>query len=207
MKKCCKCEELKEVCFFGKYNKSKDGLRGECKQCRKKYYSLNKKQIIEKVKDYYIVNKEKISEYQKQYYFINKIKLDNYKNEYIQNNKEKVKNRINEYTVNKRKTNILLKLKHNYRNRTNHAFNKKSYSKNSKTMKMLGCDWEYLKKYIENKFTNGINWDNYGEWHIDHVIPLSSANNEKELIDMCHYTNLQPLWAKENLSKGNKINN
>ena len=48
-------------------------------------------------------------------------------------------------------------------------------------------------------------WDNYGEWHVDHIIPLSSAENEIELIELCHYRNLQPLWAKENLMKKDKI--
>jgi hypothetical protein len=64
-----------------------------------------------------------------------------------------------------------------------------------------------LKKYIESKFKEGMSWDNYGVygWHLDHIIPLSSAKNEEELKSLCHYTNLQPLWAFDNLSKFNKI--
>jgi hypothetical protein len=50
-----------------------------------------------------------------------------------------------------------------------------------------------------------MSWENRDEWHIDHIIPLSSANSEEELYKLCHYTNLQPLWAEENIKKSNKI--
>ena len=85
------------------------------------------------------------------------------------------------------------------------AFKSKGYSKNTKTQKMLGVDWEVCRAHIERQFTKGMNWDNYGEWHIDHIIPLASAKNEKQLIKLCHYRNLQPLWAEDNMSKSNNI--
>jgi hypothetical protein len=66
---------------------------------------------------------------------------------------------------------------------------------------MLGAPYEVAKSHIERQFTKGMTWANHGEWHIDHVIPLASADNEAELINLCHYTNLQPLWAKDNLVK------
>ena len=50
-----------------------------------------------------------------------------------------------------------------------------------------------------------MNWDNYGEWHIDHIKPLSLAKNELDVIELCNYKNLQPLWALENIIKGNRI--
>ena len=70
---------------------------------------------------------------------------------------------------------------------------------------ILGCDWITAHNYLECRFTEGMNWNNYGEWHIDHIIPLASAKSNEELITLCHYTNLQPLWAFDNLSKGSKI--
>jgi len=73
-----------------------------------------------------------------------------------------------------------------------------------RTKDMLGCSWEDLFKHIENKFQRGMSWENRGEWHIDHIIPLSSAKNQEEIEKLCHYTNLQPLWASENLQKGKK---
>lgn len=101
---------------------------------------------------------------------------------------------------------ILENLKDLLRNRTYQAFKNKGYSKNSKTQEMLGVDWETCKAHIERQFTKEMNWDNQGEWHIDHIIPLASANTEQELKKLFHYSNLQPLWAKDNLSKSDSIN-
>ena len=92
------------------------------------------------------------------------------------------------------------------RSRTYSAFKNKGYKKNSKTQEMLGVDWEVCKAHIERQFTKDMTWDNQGEWHIDHIIPLSSANTEEELKKLCHYSNLQPLWAVDNLIKSAKIN-
>jgi hypothetical protein len=74
-------------------------------------------------------------------------------------------------------------------------------------LEIVGLSSEELKIYIESKFLEGMTWENYGlhGWHIDHIIPLSSVKTEDEIIKLCHYTNLQPLWAKDNLSKHNKI--
>ena len=70
---------------------------------------------------------------------------------------------------------------------------------------MLGVEWEVAKQHIGRQFTKGMNWDNHGDWHIDHIIPLASAKTPERLKQLCHYTNLQPLWAKENISKSDKI--
>ena len=78
------------------------------------------------------------------------------------------------------------------------------YKKNSKTEQILGCTFDRFKKHIEDRFKSGMNWLNHGEWHIDHKKPLALANTQQELIELNHYSNLQPLWASENLSKGSK---
>jgi hypothetical protein len=80
------------------------------------------------------------------------------------------------------------------------------YKKTTKTFSILGAEYEIVKLHLENQFKNGMTWENHGEWHIDHIIPMSSAKNEDELYKLNHYTNLQPLWAKENLQKGAKLN-
>jgi hypothetical protein len=66
----------------------------------------------------------------------------------------------------------------------------------------LGCSLVKLKEFIERQFTEGMSWLKYGQWEIDHVIPLSAARSKEELVKLCHYTNLQPLWKRENLVKG-----
>jgi hypothetical protein len=72
---------------------------------------------------------------------------------------------------------------------------------------VLGIDWDDLLKYFEDRFYGGMTWENYGYrgWHIDHIIPVCSAKTYDEMVKLCHYTNLRPMWAKDNLSKGNKI--
>jgi hypothetical protein len=69
----------------------------------------------------------------------------------------------------------------------------------------LGIDYDELKIYFESLFTEGMSWDNIGIWHIDHIIPLSTAKTEEDVIRLCHYTNLQPLWGEDNIKKGDKI--
>jgi hypothetical protein len=79
------------------------------------------------------------------------------------------------------------------------------HDKELSSKEYLGCDMETLKKHIEQQFTEGMTWDNYGEWHIDHITPLKYNNPSlEEVIERLHYTNTQPLWAEDNLSKGNR---
>ena len=74
-------------------------------------------------------------------------------------------------------------------------------SKNKSTPKYLGCSIDELKKHLESKFKEGMSWENMGEWHIDHIIPLCSATDEEEIYRLCRYRNLQPLWRWENSKK------
>ncbi len=81
----------------------------------------------------------------------------------------------------------------------------KNITKNNKTFEIIGCTPQELKQHIENKFTEGMKWELIGRYiHIDHIIPLCSANTEEEIYKLCHYTNLQPLWCDENYKKGSK---
>ena len=91
------------------------------------------------------------------------------------------------------------------RARTCGAFRQHGFKKGTKTGDMLGCEWGFLKAHIEAQFTEGMSWGNRRLWHIDHIIPLASAKDEATLVRLCHYSNLQPLWKKDNQSKGAKM--
>lgn len=109
----------------------------------------------------------------------------------------------NQYLYKKQRleTDLLYKLKLRIRSRLGRI----KYNRSKRTVDWLGCSIADLKIHLEKQFQPGMSWDNYGEWHIDHITPLASAKNEDEVLLLCHYTNLQPLWAKDNLLKGDKI--
>ena len=106
-------------------------------------------------------------------------------------------------------TNIQHKLKVTLRNRIGTVLKIKNATKSFKTVELLGCSIDDFKLYLESKFQDGMSWDNHTRngWHIDHIIPLDAFDLTKseEQLKACHYTNLQPLWSKENLQKSNKI--
>ena len=107
----------------------------------------------------------------------------------------------------RRKNDHIFQLQQNIRSRISYAFKRKKWNKSSKSQKLLGCDYETLKKHLEKQFQDGMTWENNKQdgWHIDHIIPLSIADNKHELEVLCHYTNLQPLWAKDNFSKSDSF--
>lgn len=92
------------------------------------------------------------------------------------------------------------------RNRLYYALQKKSWKKGTKFSEYIGCTLEELKLHLEKQFLPNMSWENQGDWHIDHIIPLDSAMTEEELYKLCHYTNLQPLWGPDNIKKGTKVN-
>jgi len=117
---------------------------------------------------------------------------------------EKFREYARTYQRVKRANDPLYNLTSRIRNLIYMALFNKGYTKKSRMHKILGCSYEELKTHLENQFTRGMTWDNAGEWHIDHRLPLAAATTEDEVIKLNHYTNLQPLWAKVNLRKGDK---
>jgi hypothetical protein len=174
---------------------------------RKEYYEKNKKIILESAKKRNIQNKEKRQEYNKQYRG-NNLDLEKRRwKEYYEKNKNELIKKSSKKTKEKRNTIILEKLKHNVRNRLLSFIKVKNIRKNGKTFDIIGCSPEFLKEHLGKQFIEDMTWENYGYygWHIDHKIPLSSAKTEEELYKLCHFTNLQPMWALDNIKKGSKI--
>lgn len=189
MTKYCKfCNKEKKLSDFsknGKYRHSK------CKICVNAYY----KKYAENIE-----NIKKIKNYGKLYRANNVEKLKAKRKKYKKRKNELEKSRYHK----KYKKDIIFTLRLCIRRRFSSAI--RNNLKTGSAIKSLGCDIDFLKKHLESKFKPGMSWENYGQWHIDHIKPLSSFNllDKKELLKACNYKNLQPLWAQENLKKGSK---
>lgn len=117
--------------------------------------------------------------------------------------------RINEYYYKWHAARVLndplYAIKSRVRARLHMALRNYGVPKRTKTAIMLGCSWEELKQHLENQFLPGMSWDNRSEWHIDHIVPLSRAETEQDLLDLSHHSNLRPLWKKDNLLKSDSL--
>lgn len=168
--------------------------RNICKECyRPLELERNKKYRESKnlqAKIYYQNNKEQFSERHRKW---------------RENNKEKITISNKEYQREKCRTSENFRIKKNLRVRINFALKSKNTTKLLTTMNLIGCTIEELKTHLENKFTDGMSWDNYGKygWHIDHIKPCASFDltKEEEQKKCFHYSNLQPLWAEDNYKK------
>jgi hypothetical protein len=183
---CSKCGEEKVVSEFSKDKSKKDGHRPNCKVCNRKYFKMkrleNPELMAKNLKEFYKKNPNKRKEYRENY-----------------------KNRKHEQRKERRKTDIIFSLTNNLRCRLAKYLKILNIRKKNTTFEIVGCSPTELKEHLEKQFVSGMTWENRNLWHIDHIIPLSSAKTEDELYQLCHYTNLQPLWADENIKKSNKI--
>jgi hypothetical protein len=170
-------------------------------QIKKRYEHLKKYRASDKGKEadkkYYKKHLNKLKKYQEER------RVSGKTSEYERQYRPK-------YIKEKRSTDIKFRLISNLRSRMKTYLRSKNIKKLSATKKMIGCTPEELIKHIEKQWTTGMSWKTYGlkGWHIDHIKPISLATNasELEIGKFMHYTNLQPLWAKENIRKGNKYN-
>jgi vacuolar-type H+-ATPase subunit E/Vma4 len=173
----------------------------ELRKYAREYRKNNLKRIHERVKKYKNNHAEQIKNSDRKYYLKNRERILKQCKEYGKNYRVLNKEKRNEYMFNRRKTNINHRLKENLSKRIWHVL--KENSKSLKTMELIGCSIEFLKGYLESKFTKGMTWDNYGKWHIDHIKPCASFDlKNKSQQKICfNYINLQPLWQIDNLRK------
>lgn len=203
------------------YQENKEKIKAK----RKEYYAENKDAISEKrkiirktdeyksyIREYKERNKSQILAQKRE---SNKRNADTYKEWVKANEKDLIEKRKSYYKENKIKIfnyiydrkskDPLYKLNFTLRSRIYTALKRKSWRKGGRTEQLLGADYKTVKKYIEGLFKDGMTWENHGKWHIDHIVPLASAKTEEEIKKLFHYTNLQPLWAEENLKKHDKM--
>ena len=163
-----------------------------------KQYRLDNK---EKLKQYWLNNKEKNKENMKQWRLDNREKIKEYSKQWKLNNRDY----HNKYQKHRSKTDPIFKFIKNQRKRVWKVLKGKHKCKS--TIELLGCSAEYCWNHLEQQFKPGMTRDNYGLWHVDHITPCASFDlNDPEQQKFCfHYTNLQPLWAIDNIKKGAKL--
>jgi hypothetical protein len=126
---------------------------------------------------------------------------------YYKENKEQIIEQIGLYQKERMKTDSLYKLTRGIRSLILVSFKNQFTEKSKRTQEILGCTYEEFKVHLESQFDENMNWDNQGTyWHMDHIKPISIAASKSEVYELNHYTNFQPLYWEDNLSKGNKYN-
>lgn len=187
-RKCIKCGNDKPLSEFNKCKRHKDKLYSYCKACAKlvgkEHRNKNKESIKERKHNWYKANKDRVTK----------------------QHKEWRNNNNNKYLRERRKRDINFKIRDNLTTRIWFAL--KGSIKSEGTIELLGCSIEYLKSHLESKFTEGMNWGNYGKfgWHVDHIKACSKfdLSSRDEQLKCFNYTNLQPLWWYDNIEKSNK---
>ena len=176
------------------------------RKANKESYILHREERIKKIKQYNIKNREKILIKKRIYYALNREKIKKQMSLYAKNNRNKINSRFKIHYKKVLSKNITYKLKNRLRNRLYFILKYYKGKKPCSAITLLGCSLEQFKKYIEQKFSKGMTWSNHGKWHIDHIKPLASfdLNIPEQVKICCHYTNLQPLWAIDNIRKGKK---
>jgi hypothetical protein len=196
-----KRQELKLKREANRYQKNKEEITRkrnfpENKERARKYMDWYRKEYREKVK----ISKSKWAKkpHAKER---KRIKMYEYRR------RLEVKKRVNKYFKERRVSDPQFGISLRVRSRITSALRLSSIRKSHKTRDLIGCSYAFLKKHIEKQFCDGMSWDKPNSFHIDHIRPLASFDltDPKQLKDACHWTNLQPLYPQENLSKGAKI--
>jgi hypothetical protein len=205
MKICTRCKELKGIAEYNKAASKEDGFDHKCRSCAREMnrirYQDKKEAIKQQVREWRQNNKEKKREIDRLYSIKNR--------EVILKNRREWKKSTGYYKKQHQivMSDPILKFAANIRSLVVASFSRGSrkFRKESRTVEILQCSLDFFLQHIQEKFTEGMTLENHGEWHLDHITPLATAVTQEDVIRLNHYTNFQPLWAKDNLSKGKKI--
>jgi hypothetical protein len=196
--------------------------KGLCRKCYNiEYHKMHRSQHLKQMDEWYQANKSIKAQYSTKLYKKNRDERLTYASAYRKSHRDQIieyrqthKNQITAhyqtcktekaaYKRMRRRSDPQVVVAERLRTRLRFTIKNKSAS----TKELTGCEWPFLVAYLESKFKKGMTWENRSEWHVDHIRPLASfdlTDPEQQQI-ACHYTNLQPLWAEENLKKGNRI--
>jgi membrane-associated HD superfamily phosphohydrolase len=154
-------------------------------------------------------NKEYMSEKSKKWYSENKDKWNKYIKEYRENNIDKIREIKRNYERTRKANDPIYKLINNFRTAIYQVLKENNVQKNGHYFDILKYSPENLIEHLESKFKDNMTWDNYGEWHVDHIKPISlfqiTEIGDNEFMSCWSLENLQPLWGEENIRKSNKI--
>lgn len=192
MKTCSKCKEIKPFSEFHKCKRAPDGAAYDCIACSKAYAA-----------EYAAANRDRILSLKKATYERNKKSWDNYRSA----NAAEIAARKRKWYAEKVKADPAYRLKERIRKMVYRTLEYSGAKKQLSTLEQLGYNAEMLKSHLEKQFQKGMSWENYGKWHIDHIAPVSalvdSGVTDPRVINCL--TNLRPMWASENISKGAKM--
>lgn len=222
LKKCTKCEIEKEISEFNKRSNSKDGYRFECKSCQKlhyennreyyiskmkenrnnkldkyverdkTYYDKNRENILKQKKEYHILNQEKLLKKAKEYYYKNKDKRSIYNRQWVKDNIKHYREYQKLYSKKYREKNPHIIL---WRSVLNCTLKRLGKIKEGHTIDLLGYSALELKEHLKKQFTDGMTWNNYGEWHIDHIYMVKNFDKNTPIDIVNALSNLRPMWA------------
>jgi hypothetical protein len=154
-------------------------------------------------------NKESVKDYVKSWYEENKEHRKEYMKEYREKNIDKIRETKRNYEKTRKANDPIYKLINNFRTAIYQVLKENQVQKNGHYFDILKYSPENLIEHLENKFKDNMTWDNYGEWHVDHIKPISSFQiteiGDKEFMSCWSLNNLQPLWGEENIRKSNKL--
>ena len=184
--------------------------REKIKATRKVHYEANREKLGAINKAYCEANREKIKARKKAHYEANREEISAKGKVYRQSNREKINSYHNKYIKDRCHRDPIFKLAHTYRNTISRGFKSVCLKKDIKSIDCLGCSWEEFQDHIQSQFYDRaetgekMTLENHGYygWHLDHIIPISSAKTKEDVIRLSHYTNFQPLWAEDNYEKG-----
>lgn len=209
---CSKCHIEKPITEYF-YTNDRKSYRRDCTQCRrdstKRWKLKNLGYVRKKARQNYHENKERYKETNRLWLERNSEYAANRARQYRKDNLEILKKKRRKYDKIRRKNDINFRFKNQFRDRIRQTLKAQYANKNNTTYELTGCDRVELREYLESLFTDGMSWDNYGihGWSIDHIRPCASFDlTDPEQQKVCfHYSNLQPLWAKDNRKKGAKV--